>query len=158
MLLQSTITTAANTAETSPQVTTLAGMKGVIYRAAVVFPPGPSGLVGVRIFDAATQLYPFTPGQWLRGDNVGVDFVDAYRKDNPPFVFRIHTYNLDDTYAHECTVRLWIATTEEEISAFIPLLAAKKIEDAVNLALGNIKSEQQSAIAKALAVVWRKKV
>ena len=150
MLLQATITTAANTLKASPEVTELSGMKGIIYRAAVVFPPGSSGLVGVRIHDAAAQLYPFTAGQWLRGDNTVIEFVDVYRKDNPPFVFPIYTYNLDDTYDHEITVRLWIATNAEEQSAFVPLIAAQKIEDAVNLALGNVKAAQQSAIAQAL--------
>lgn len=151
MVLQATIVTPSNTTAANPKKTLLEVMQGVIYKVEIVFPPGSSGLLGVRIFDSAIQLYPFTPGEWFRGDASRIEYVDVYRKAQPPFVFPIHTYNLDTDYEHECIVRIGIATTDEEISAVTPLVWVVKLLDAVNAAIGVQKQKETSTLEKALA-------
>ncbi len=157
MILQSTILTPANTTKANPKKTVLELMQGVIYKVEVFFPPGSSGLMGVRVFDSASQLYPFTSNEWFTGDNNRIEYADTYRKNNPPFVFPIHTYNLDTDYDHACIVRIGIATSGEEISSVTPITWVAKLLEAINTAMGVQKQKQETTLAQALAFLRGKR-
>ena len=49
--------------ETLPKRTVLKVSRGLVYKVEVDFPPGPTGLLKVQIFDGGHQVWPSTPGE-----------------------------------------------------------------------------------------------
>lgn len=120
MIYGGVISTPANTLEAAPLKTSLSVTEGIAYHLLVIFPPGPSGLLHVQIFDATYQMFPTTIGQSFVGDNYAFDLDVMYSKDAQPFVFQIVTWNLDDTYAHQCSVFLLMESAEEYKARYLP--------------------------------------
>lgn len=85
-------------------------MKGFLSQLEIIIPPGCAGLVGVSIFNGATQLYPGTAATWLTGDNADIYADIDYDVPLIGGVYKltIKGYNDDDTYQHVPIVRLWV--------------------------------------------------
>lgn len=122
MIYGGVISTPANTPASSPLSTIYTVTEGIVYHLMVVFPPGPSGLLHVQIFDASYQVFPTTIGESFVGDNYAYDLDVLYAKDDQPFLFTVKTWNLDETYAHEVSVFLSMETSEEYKARYLPMI------------------------------------
>lgn len=109
-IFEQNISIPINTAIASPVSQAIALMKGFVATVEVIIPRGCAGLVGVALFDQATQLYPGTAGTWFSGNDERIRFDTDY---DIPLVagvrkLTIKGYNLDDTYPHAPIFRLWV--------------------------------------------------
>ncbi len=59
----------ANTSQNIPQVSDLAMPARIVRRIQVRIPPGPRGLAGFQVAASGTQVIPWTPGEWVIGDD-----------------------------------------------------------------------------------------
>ncbi|MCJ7639022.1 MAG: hypothetical protein MUO70_03925 [Euryarchaeota archaeon] len=141
MIYGGTISTLANTLETAPQRTVVYVTLGLIYHLKVIFPPGPSGLLHVQVFDGTYQLFPTTVGQAFEGDNSRLEFDELYSKDEEPFQLTVVSWNLDDTYAHEAIVLISLATKEEYMARYLPGMSSDMLAQA--LAAGEMAKEAE---------------
>lgn len=132
MIYQATITTDANTTAADPKETSIKVLNGLIYKVVIQIPPGPSGLVGVQIYDANYQLYPTTNGEWFTGDNIKHDFDDIYYKKAEPYFFQIKTYNTDDTYEHKVIVQIGMVSEKVFMARFVPSEQYEIIKEILN--------------------------
>jgi hypothetical protein len=141
MIYGGVITTPASTLEASPQRTVIRVVLGLIYHLKVIFPPGPSGLLHVQIFDATYQLFPTTINQSFSGDNSRLEFDDMYMKDEEPFQLTVLTWNLDDTYSHDVIVLISLASKEEYKANYLPGVSSNLLAQA--LAAGEIARDAE---------------
>ena len=117
------IDTPANTQKTDPKITDLHLTNGLVYRLALRFPPGSAGLMGVKIFSGAFQVWPSSRETWFRGDDDIIAFDDTYLVTVEPFLFQIITYNEDDTYDHEVLLRVGLVSEDIFMARFLPSYA-----------------------------------
>lgn len=77
------MTIAANTAIATPTTTALAIPDGIMTRIEMRWPPGPAGLVGIRIAHSGTVIIPRTSANWLISDDEPIDWpVEGYPTGN----------------------------------------------------------------------------
>jgi hypothetical protein len=141
MIFAPIINTPANTYETDKIRTRLDVIIGLIYQIEVYFPPGPSGLLHVQIFDSNYQIYPSDSDSSFIGDNNSFSFPDLYAKNDKPAYLDIYTWNLDDTYDHYCQIRIGMASKEEFQSRYLGGMDAK----AITALFENIQATQEAA-------------
>ncbi len=127
MIYGGVISTAANTTAASPKKTVVTVTEGIVYHLKLYFPPGPSGLLHVQIFDATYQVFPTTLGESFVGDNQRFDFDVLYPKDDQPFQLAVVTWNLDDTYAHEVSVWLAMESADEFKARYLPMMQTNQL-------------------------------
>lgn len=144
MIYVRTITTPAATSESVPLETRLKVSKGIMYQAECMFPPGPSGLVGVRCLVQNVAFFPSTREEWLIGDAVTISFPDLreFVIDGNEIV--IQTYNTDDTYEHLIQLRFGIVSRRDFIERFLPGSALESLNAALS-PLVNALAETQVA-------------
>lgn len=128
MIFQKSITTKANTTKDNSIKTKIKITKGLLYKIEVYFPPGSSGLLGVRIYDNVECIYPTGYDEFFRGDSCLISFDDTYVFNVTPFEVYIETYNLDDLYDHEVIVRLGIITQDDMIRRYVPQPIAEVLQ------------------------------
>lgn len=131
MVYAATITTPENTLQSAALDTELIVTKGLVWLIDINLPPGCAGLAHVQIFDGSYQLFPATPGESFHGDGVEKGFDDLYLKVAAPFVFNIKTWNLDQTWPHTISVRMGMASSDAEISRYMPGVAWDKLTEAL---------------------------
>jgi hypothetical protein len=117
------ITTPANTPESNPLRTTLKLAKGITYKVDFLFPPGPLGLLHLRVCKGLYQVWPSNPEADFSTDDETISFEDEYLIDEPPYELTAITWNEDDTYEHRVTIRIGLKPlpisvylTEEELA------------------------------------------
>lgn len=98
-----TITVPAGTAIATPQTTPLLWRQGYPERVEIRVPPGPSGLVGIRILHSGTRVIPRSEDEWLITDNEPVSWPLEGYPSNP--AWSVQTYNTD-IYPHDIQVRM----------------------------------------------------
>ncbi len=147
MIYGGVVSTPANTTAAAPLVTAFPVTEGIVYHMKVIFPPGPSGLLHVQIFDAAYQMFPTALGQSFVGDNSLFQFDVLYAKKADPFLFTMKTWNLDDTYAHEVAVWLSMETADEFKARYLPMMQT----NALVAQIGEQEIEQSAARRDRLA-------
>jgi len=108
MIYEFTITTPANTPESSKQKTVLKLEAGTITDLKVLFPPGCAGLHYLQICKGGHQIFP-KQLNYFRGDNVLLDFPspDILLYDQP-YELDAYTWNEDDTYDHSVDIYIEI--------------------------------------------------
>jgi hypothetical protein len=149
MIYSATIETLKNTAISTPKKTQLVVTTGLVYKVEVVFPAGSAGLMGVAILDGSLRVWPSTAGEWFVGDGNIISFDDVYLKEDAPYIFDIHTYNLDDTYAHKVYIRIGFVTKEIFMARFLPHLSYKYFEEmlkTLQVSQQALAKQQQEAI------------
>jgi len=94
------------------------------------FPAGCAGLVGVRVLQGASQLWPLTSGEWIVSDDHTVTFSSDYLLDVRPYNLTIVGYSEDDTYPHTIYISITVDSVVdssqpivEAISLGVPTLA-----------------------------------
>jgi hypothetical protein len=82
-------------------------VRGNVYRIDLLFPDGCAQLAKVAIYRNEGRLFPINPGEWLDGN----DELLSWRTDidtNQNEEWSLRGYNLDDTYDHTVTARIFI--------------------------------------------------
>ena len=106
------ITTAANVTKASPTVTELPLDKGVIDRVQIAFPPGPQGLLHVVIYRGSSILWPRNEGEGFAWDDFTLEFNPFYKLLEEPLGLEARTWNDDDAYEHQVTIRFNVVLEE----------------------------------------------
>lgn len=68
------VTIAANTAIATPTTTALNIPQGIMRRIEMRWPPGPAGLVGIRVAHSTQVIIPRTGSNWLITDDESIDW------------------------------------------------------------------------------------
>ena len=110
-----------------PLQTVLIVTSGLVYKVEVDFPPGPSGLLKLQIFDGGHQVWPSTPGEYFVTDGYCISFDDTFLKLVAPFQFDIYTWNEDTVHAHGVTVRIGMVSSEIYMARFLPTYGYKEL-------------------------------
>jgi hypothetical protein len=138
--------TPANTPAESPVDTELIVTAGWVYKITVHFPPGSGGLLHVQILDGAFQVWPTTQGQSFRGDSVVFTYEESYQKAEPPYLFVVRCWNLDDTYEHTVGVHVALMSDAQYQARFLPGLQMSEITALLASANVGQKAAQQAAL------------
>lgn len=146
MIYVCSITTPANTIQGEPLVSRLKVVAGVVYQIEVEFPPGPYGFLYCQIFHNSVLIWPSSPGESFRSDNLVISFPDTYLIRDEPLEFVVKTWNLDDTYTHWLQVRIGLVSDEAYISRYLPGVAYKEAVDALQLLYEQQEVERQSIL------------
>lgn len=131
MIYAATITVPSNTLESDPVLTDITITRGLIYLIEVGMPAGCAGLAHVQLFDGSYQIFPATPGESFHGDGVLKGYDDLYFKESAPFFLRIKSWNIDTVWDHTVTVRVGLASSETEISRYLPGIGLEKMAEAL---------------------------
>jgi len=148
-----TVTTVANTSDSSPLVTNIKVTRGVLYRFEVYFPPGPSGLVGVQVRVADHQLYPVQREEWFIGDNVTIAFDDIYEMANENSLLTLRTYNTDTLYDHIVQVRFGLMMLDEFYARYGLALGVERLESTLKNIEDQTKKASTMTVEEALKVI-----
>jgi len=103
------ITVPAGTTETNATETIQKIQRGVITYAEVQFPDGCVGLVKLRGFLNATQIWPRNKEGYVHGNNDVVPINEYLEVGRGKNTLRFKTWNDDDTYSHTLTVRITVS-------------------------------------------------
>ena len=150
MIFCKSITTAVGKDKSNPVATILPVCKGLIYRLEIDFPPGCCGLLHVQIFDGRYQVWPSTRGESFHGDACVVAFDDCYLKTAAPWVFKIITWNEDDTWNHTTQVRIGIASSEAFMSRYMPSITWDKFQSVLDRTALEQEAAKRAALEESL--------
>lgn len=90
----------------------------------VRFPPGPSGLLGIRVLYGAEQIFPKPAQSYVWGDDETVYDDTIWETPSLRCTLTIEGVNLDDTYSHTAYVRILTKKySEEPVSRLASALA-----------------------------------
>lgn len=153
MIYSATITLQPGTTAENAVKTLLEINKGLIWRIEVEFPAGCCGLVHLQIFDSSYQVFPATPGESLRGENVIVGYDDLYLKNAAPYELTLRAWNDDEVYEHTIQVRIGMATTEAFMSRYMPSITWDRFAETMARAAEQQETMKAEAIAKFQAEV-----
>lgn len=88
------------TPKTAPTSISKSVLSGALTGGSVLFPTGCRGLVGIRIFDRDTQVFP-DGDNWVVGDgNPPTNFSVTRRLEGGNFIVRIEGYNYARDWQH----------------------------------------------------------
>lgn len=146
MIYSATITTTHGATELTATETKLIINKGLIWMIEVEYPWGCCGFVHVQIFDCNYQLFPATPGEYLKGDGILAKYDDLYFKGSAPYELIIKTWNEDETYDHTIQVRIGLATLEAYMSRYIPSMTWDKLAEMIAQIETTQEAEKERAI------------
>jgi len=124
MIYGGKINTTANTSIAEALETRIQAVKGFIHHISLYFPPGPSGLVGVRASISSFQFFPRTHSEWFIADNVHFSFDESMFIDNPSAEITVDTYNLDTEYDHDIYIWFGVVLEDTFIARYVPTLTA----------------------------------
>ena len=120
MILNNRITTAANTAQTARQRTEWLVPRGILFQVDIVFPPGPGGLLRLRILRGSDPFVPAQDEQFIRADNIHLTLKTHLVMDTYPTLLSVETFNLDTAYPHDVDITVSIATSNSERMLYEP--------------------------------------
>lgn len=123
MIYSMHINTEHTTYATQPKRTPLLVVKGLVYKVEIDFPPGPSGLLKVQIYDGNHQVWPSTPGEYFASDHSTISFDETMLKMLEPFRYDVYTVNEDETYDHGIVVRIGMVSEVVYMARFLPTYA-----------------------------------
>lgn len=152
MVFAETVTVPKATLSSAPVKRTVKLTKGLVYQFEIYFPPGPSGLVGVRVREKDTQLYPVERTEWFVGDRVSLSYTDTYYVFEPPYEWEISVYNIDDTYEHTIQVRIGLMTEEEYMARYAPLAGIESLQSSLEALADAMKAQYSVTGGSPLAV------
>lgn len=80
---------------------------GVIHQLGVYFPPGCANTVKAQIKRGLYQIFPTNPDGQMKGDAVNIQGKEFYALIKAPYQIEVYTWNVEATYDHMITVRIW---------------------------------------------------
>lgn len=115
------ITVSANTTSASPKKKVLKLHPGIITRIGCKFPRGCHGLVKVRLTRGGVfQVFPFSAGEWVTGDNEEVFFNYYYDLTDHPRKLKLEAISPGSTYPHDITIR--VTVLPKSVASMIPVI------------------------------------
>ena len=93
--------------------------RGIIEELDVVFPPGPVGLVGVRVFRGLHQVVPARYEDWLVGEDITFTHRTPVELLSEPYVLTLEGYNEDEVYDHTVIFRFTVRSPEPDTETLI---------------------------------------
>ena len=84
----------------------------VITKVRIRFPPGPSGLLKIRILYGDRQIFPYNEGEYFYGDDEIIEWDEYWELPEKKIRLRIHGINEDTAYDH--SIILYLVVQEEE--------------------------------------------
>jgi len=115
------ITISAGTKVEEPKKQTLSLHPGVVTRIGVKFARGCHGMVRVRLTRGGVfQVYPFSAGEWVTGDNEEVWFSYYYDLTDHPRALDFEGCSPGTTYEHTVSVR--ITVLPKPVASMIPVI------------------------------------
>jgi hypothetical protein len=85
---------------------------GIIHKIEFIFPPGPSRLTGIAIYDAIHQIWPTNTDMYFFSDDETISFQEHYPLLVDPYTLQAHCINIDDTFQHTIGIRIGILPPE----------------------------------------------
>ncbi len=110
--------------EADPALTVLDLEAGYITEVEIMFPAGQSGLTYVQIYHQSRLIFPLSPGQAFRGDDLVVQFDERFPILEVPHSVTVVGWAPDATMAHTVFVGIsieapWVPEGIEEV--YVPL-------------------------------------
>lgn len=106
MLYEYSLTVPANTPESAPATLETVPQRGIVTAIDIQFPPGPAGMVFVRIKRAHQHVWPLNTEGYVTGDNTTVHWEGEYRIETAPTFLTIEGWSPGTTYDHTIQVRI----------------------------------------------------
>lgn len=107
------ITVSANTLEASPKTQVLKLTAGVIQQVSILFPPGPHGMVKVRLLHGSHQFIPLNTDGYVSSDDESLDIPEFYPLDAEPYELKFIGYSPGTTYDHTIYIRINVLRPED---------------------------------------------
>ena len=114
MIYELRVSIPANTAKSAAVDTDLFIHAGTVTQVSIEFPKGCAGLVHAQIFHWERQLWPTNTDSDFASDAAQIVFTEDYKVIDPPFMFTVREWNLDELYAHAPVVRLQITPVQDD--------------------------------------------
>ncbi len=108
MLFTTEISVPANTAKAAPVQQLLQLSKGIITRVSVLWPAGTAQLGHLVLLEGGHPVFPSTDNMSITGDASPIEWDDFYDLKRRPHQLRAILWNEDDTYPHQCTIRITV--------------------------------------------------
>ena len=153
MVYSFNISTPANTLSSDPKISIVTLQSGLIYRMETYFPPGPSGLVGVAVFDANVQIYPSNRENWFIGDDVLYGFNDRYMFTTSTEVLMIKTYNEDTYFDHDVIINIGLLVDQAYIDSIIVSTPLDTLTAAIGDLIGQLKAQTATQTTKSQKIL-----
>jgi len=133
---------------TIPKQSVLKVTRGLVYKVEIDFPPGPTGLLKVQIYDGGHQVWPSTPGEYFVTDGYCISFDDTLLKLVAPFQFDIYTWNEDTVHAHGVTIRIGMVSSKLYMARFLPTYGYKELRRVIAEETALQEKEREAIIAE----------
>ena len=113
MFYDFSVTVPANTLDSAPVSQQLKLTEGVVQKVSILFPPGPHGMVKVRIMSDGHQLLPTNPEGYFASDNEIINIDEWYPLGAGSNVLRIIASSPGTSYDHTISGRFGVLRPEE---------------------------------------------
>ena len=120
------ITVPANTLESAPVSQALKLSMGVIQKVYLLFPPGPHGMVKLKILEGGHQFLPTNPDGYFASDDEVLNIDEYYELISEPYSLKAVAYSPGTTYNHTISVRIGILRPEEVEKSSGLMMALKR--------------------------------
>ncbi|MBA7601426.1 hypothetical protein ES703_08499 [subsurface metagenome] len=148
MIYSKYISTEIEIYTTIPKQSVLKVTRGLVYKVEIDFPPGPTGLLKVQIYDGGHQVWPSTPGEYFVTDGYCISFDDTLLKLVAPFQFDIYTWNEDTVHAHGVTIRIGMVSSKLYMARFLPTYGYKELRRVIAEETALQEKEREAIIAE----------
>ncbi len=120
------VTVTAGTPESSPASQALKLTAGVIQKVSILFPPGPHGMVKLKLMQGGHQFLPTNPDGVFATDDEVLDIDEFYELKSEPYELKAVVYSPGTSYPHTISVRIGILRPEEVERASGLMVSLKK--------------------------------
>ena len=127
------ITVLANTLESVPKEQEMKLTLGVIQKVSILFPPGPHGMVKLKIMEGGHQFLPTNPEGYFATDDEVLNIDEFYELTSEPYILKAIAYSPGTTYPHTISIRIGVLRPEEVEKASGLMSALKKFLKLVGL-------------------------
>lgn len=118
------LTVPADTQETSPAELRMKLTAGILHNVRILFPPGPHGLVKIRILEDGHQFLPTNPDGYFASDDEAIAIDEYYPLTAEPYTMRAIGYSPGTVYPHTIAIRIGIlpSTSLQETTSLNDML------------------------------------
>ncbi len=127
------VTVPANTPELIPKTQEMKLTAGVIQKVSILFPPGPHGMVKLKLMEGGHQFLPTNPDGYFASDDEVLNIDEFYGLESAPYTLKAIAYSPDTTYNHTLRVRIGILRPEDVEKQSGLMVALKKFLKMVGL-------------------------
>lgn len=118
MRYQGSLTIPAGTLQVSPASVTIPLTYGRIDEVAVLFPPGPAGLVRCAVLYHEKQIFPTSPDESFIGDDHWIVFPERFPVYDEPFEIRLVGWSPSAAMSHTIYVEFTVESEAKAVVAY----------------------------------------